>query len=351
MTSIAGYEIVTEFTTAGGGQSRWAFARRGGRDYFIKEFLSPKYPVDGAPGGEATKDRQRRQCDAFEMHHRAIIEALEPISSRGGNVVVATDFFRAGPRYFKVTDKVEVTDWSPEEVAALPIKARLLLMITVAHSLNVLHRVGLVHGDIKPPNILIKRLAGGGWGTKLIDFDNAVLTDKRLPDPKDLVGDMAYYSPEIVRYLNDGDAATRLTGGSDLFALGLVFCEWMTSQKPALDSGARYAGVAVLRGDGIAVPDMGYPAIGALVKSMLATTATERPSAEAVHRELREVRAGLPDEGDRPSPVSAPGALTTSSLRGTLGGRPRPPAPTRDAGESAGGSRLRGTLVRKDSSR
>ncbi|NJK84070.1 MAG: serine/threonine protein kinase, partial [Saprospiraceae bacterium] len=43
---IKGYRIVKDFSTAGGGLSKWSFAEREGKEYFIKEFLSPKYPTD-----------------------------------------------------------------------------------------------------------------------------------------------------------------------------------------------------------------------------------------------------------------------------------------------------------------
>ena len=37
---------------AGAGFSKWTFAERDGREYFFKEFLSPTYPEEGAPGSE-----------------------------------------------------------------------------------------------------------------------------------------------------------------------------------------------------------------------------------------------------------------------------------------------------------
>ena len=47
---INGYRILQDFSTARGGLSKWTFAEKAGKEYFIKEFLSPTYPVDGAPG-------------------------------------------------------------------------------------------------------------------------------------------------------------------------------------------------------------------------------------------------------------------------------------------------------------
>ena len=323
---IGNYTLTTNFTTAGGGQSRWAFADRGGNEYFLKEFLRPKYPVDSAPGSAATKAAQRKACDDFEKHHRSIQRALRPLSSAGGNLVVTTDFFREDTRYYKVTEKVEVTNWTPEDVMSLPSEGRLLLMLTVAHSLNVLHRAGLVHGDIKPPNILIKRVgADERFSTKLIDFDNAVLAEKPLPPPDQMVGDMAYYSPELVRYINDPDEGGRLSGASDIFALGLVYSEWLTGGKPGFDPDARYAGVAAARGEELDVEMIEAAPLTSLIGRMVDPVPSNRPKAEEVHTTLRTLRG-------------TPGA-TTSAPAGT--GRKRA------SSEPTAGKGLQGSLLKK----
>ena len=163
---------------------------------------------------------------------------------------MTADFFREGTKYYKVTEKVEVTDWEPGHVMALPSPARLLLMLTVAHSLNVLHRAGLVHGDIKPPNILIKRLGDDeSFGTKLIDFDNAVLAKE--PDFGRPISWSA--TRRTIRPSWSGTSTTQRWRASlrclDVFALGIVFTEWLTSHKPDFDPKARYAGVAGARGE------------------------------------------------------------------------------------------------------
>ena len=74
---IRDYRLVTPFSTAGGGQCQWALAERGGVVYFLKRFLTPRYPVPGSPGSAATKRRKLAQCEAFEKHHRALMDALQ----------------------------------------------------------------------------------------------------------------------------------------------------------------------------------------------------------------------------------------------------------------------------------
>jgi serine/threonine protein kinase len=352
MTLVGEYRLITEFTTAGGGQSRWGFAERKGRQYFLKEFLSPKYPVDGAPGSASTKAHQRDACAKFEAHHQEIIRALAPLSSSGSNLVVATDFFRDGPRYYKVTEKVEVTDWEPSKVAGLPLQKRLLLMLTVAHSLNVLHSAGMVHGDIKPPNILIKRLEGGNFGTKLIDFDNAVVASKPLPPPDQLVGDMAYYSPELVEYLNEPREETRLSGSSDIFALGLVFGEWMTGTKASYPTESRYPGVAAARGQTVSFEPSGVGGLDELIERMLKQATGERPTAQEVHRILRGVRSSM-STGTVATTSKGPTAPASESgkLRGSLAKKASGTGPAAEPGPAPKPalteSKLRGSLLKK----
>ena len=78
---INGYTILEDFRVVGAGLSKWTFAAKGGREYFIKEFLSPTYPDEHAPGSAQTKMRKRRRCAAFERHHRRIQEALATVLS------------------------------------------------------------------------------------------------------------------------------------------------------------------------------------------------------------------------------------------------------------------------------
>ena len=77
---INGYTILEDFRVVGAGLSKWTFAARDGRAYFIKEFLSPTYPDEHAPGSAQTKMRKRQRCQAFERHHRRIQEALATVS-------------------------------------------------------------------------------------------------------------------------------------------------------------------------------------------------------------------------------------------------------------------------------
>jgi eukaryotic-like serine/threonine-protein kinase len=350
---VNGYRLLEDFTVVGAGLSRWTFAERDGRQYFLKEFLSPTYPDDDAPGSSQTKARKRARCATFEAHHRRIQEALAPISHAGGNLIVTLDFFRWGAKYYKVTDKVDVAGLEPAEVAMLPLQGRLVLLKTVAHSLKILHDRGIVHGDLKPSNVLIKRTEYGHT-TKLIDFDSAYLAGSP-PPPDEIVGTMNYYSPELVGYIQEtGVTGDQLGTAADLFALGMVYTEFLTGQLPIFDRERyRYASIAAQAGELLQVPPGDVPdPVRAVVERMLLVDPAARPAIGEVHAELLRVRTF---DDAAASPATSPPSRT-SRLRGR-GLRITGPAIVPGVGPIAGApgegeeepapepSRLRGRLL------
>jgi eukaryotic-like serine/threonine-protein kinase len=330
---INGYRILEDFRVVGAGLSKWTFAAKDGREYFIKEFLSPTWPDEHAPGSAQTKMRKRRRCAVFERHHRRIQEALAAVSGLGGNLIVTLDFFRWGAKYYKVTEKVEVAGLEPADVAALLFPDQLVLLKTVAHSLRILHDRGIVHGDLKPSNVLIKRTELG-YTTKLIDFDNAYLAGEP-PPPDEIVGTMNYYSPELVGYIQEtGTPAAELTQKADIFTLGLIYSEYLAGTLPAFDTAHQYAGVAAATGQTLRLPPTSVPApVVELVDQMLLTEPAARPTIADVHRTLMGIRvpatttavlAGPP----APAAPSAPSRLKGRGLRAATS-RAASPVPDR----------------------
>ena len=177
---LNGYRLLEDFRVVGAGLSEWSFAERGGRIFFIKRFLSPTYPEADAPGSERIKAKKRARCAAFEAHHRGIQAAMAPLTTYGGNLIATLDFFRIGAKYYKVTEKVDVAGLQTRDIAALDFPAQLVLLKTVAHSLKILHDLRIVHSDLKPSNVLVKRTELG-YTTKLIDFDSSYIAGNPPP--------------------------------------------------------------------------------------------------------------------------------------------------------------------------
>jgi serine/threonine protein kinase len=332
---LNGYRLLEDFRVVGAGLSEWSFAERGGREFFIKRFLSPTYPEADAPGSERIKAKKRARCAAFEAHHRGIQAAMAPLTTYGGNLIATLDFFRIGAKYYKVTEKVDVAGLQTRDIAALDFPAQLVLLKTVAHSLKILHDLRIVHSDLKPSNVLVKRTELG-YTTKLIDFDSSYIAGNP-PPPEEIVGTMNYYSPELVRYIQGSAAPGELTEASDIFALGLIYAEYLTGAMPPFDPAHHEPAIAVLHGQPLKLGSRRAPtSVTDLIERMLLPNPAARPSVAQVHSTLMSLRGGVAPSTTARAPVpirpplvprdSAPTAATTSSptpgTRRTPGGTP-----------------------------
>lgn len=342
--TINGYTLLGDFSTSGGGQCRWTFAERSGEVYFLKEFLTPKFPQPDGPGSPSVKEVKRQRCLRFEHHHQRMKDAICSAVGRGGNLVAVLDFFRSGTMYYKVTEKVDVHADSIDvaNIAKLPIERRVLIMKTVAHSLDILHHRIIVHGDLKPDNILIKRKSKDYYIAKLIDFDSSYFAGEPPELQDEIVGDMVYYSPELCLYVQRKGTVRRedLQTASDIFSLGLVFCQYLNGKLPGYDVGKyQYPCNAVADGAKLVIADKGLPrSLVKLIESMLRANPNERPS-------IKKIFATLKKWDKDESTTTDSFAPTKSKLSGTLiHAKPTlihssPAAPARPG--------LKGSLIRK----
>jgi serine/threonine protein kinase len=341
---LNGYVLTTD-PQAGGGHSEWAFAQKDGEQYFLKRFLHPAYPLPEGPGSEKTKAYNRQRCEKFERQQRLVMRKLRPIAGEGGNLVITKDFFRERAFYYKVTAKVDVSRISVRDIAAMDRDSRILIMLTAAKSLDTLHKAGLVHGDVKPDNLLIKELGKGRFAIKVIDFDNCFPVHEPPADDQ-LVGDPVFYSPELLRYTTEEAPGDQLDEKNDVFALGLVFWQYLTGERPELPDGVNYPAEAVSQGGVLSLPGSvkDRPLVD-LVHSMLASGSAERPSMSEVHNTLKTARRLDPAAPTRvrEAPVERP--LPAEATRGIIRGRlsKREAAPPAEPGK-AEKKGLRGTL-------
>ena len=157
----------------------------------------------------------------------------------------------------------------------LGIASVLALGSQLAEALDVAHRQGVVHRDIKPQNLLLD--AEGVL--KVMDFGVARLVERTtvLTQAGMVVGTPAYMSPEQL-------LAEDVDGRSDLYSAGVVLYECLTGRLP-FEAASPISLIAKLLHDEPEAPaalngDI-PPALSALVLRLLAKKADERPRTAA----------------------------------------------------------------------
>ena len=313
--NIRGYIILEDFKVAGG-MSKVSFARKGDKEYFIKEFLYPKYPTPDSPGSDAVKAKKRKACEEFEKHQRAINSKIGPKCASGGNLIYAVDFFREGPCYYKINERIDTSSISCEDISKLPFEKICLIAKSVCHSVSILHGQDIVHGDLKPDNILIKKTPVGYSG-KLIDFDDSYFSGNPPKDRECVVGTPEYYSPEQALYIMDEDEeilGSTLTCKSDIFTLGIILTEYFTGEKPVVSKGSVWS--AVNKGETVAFSKTINPSVRELLLEMLSLIPDERPGIKEVFTRLSNIDKEPPTTTVKPSS----GGLRGKGLSGATKG-------------------------------
>jgi serine/threonine protein kinase len=322
--TIRGYEIISEVKV--GGNCTWAFAKYEGKDYFIKEFLSPVYPVEGSLGSAKTKEINKKKCEKFEKQQNEIKKMVSTCVSEGGNLIIAKEFFRHNAKYYKVTEKIDISSISIKEISKLPFENRLLILKTSSHCVRTLHNLNIVHGDLKPDNLLISENNYKGetsYIAKLIDFDDSYFSGN-APTRDYIGGDLAYYSPELQKYINESPDINQIDLKSDIFALGIIFCQYLTGSFPKKVTEKQSAATIVNSGMVISIKKSSDipKAISNLIDSMLLYDKEKRPDIKQVFSELKN-----PDRmPDKPSKERPPGIHTRLGKD-----KPRDPEKKKDA--------------------
>jgi serine/threonine protein kinase/Flp pilus assembly protein TadD len=107
-------------------------------------------------------------------------------------------------------------------IGQLTIGKAVFIARQICEGLAEAHRLGVVHRDLKPQNIMIDREGDA----KIMDFGIArSLESKGLTDTGVIIGTPEYMSPEAVEGRETGP-------GSDIYSLGIILYEMLTGRPP-----------------------------------------------------------------------------------------------------------------------
>lgn len=279
MRVINGYQMTKDFSAENAGFCKWGFAEKDGYEYFIKEFLAPKYPLDSHELSPSAMEKKRKQCDQFYSEKTRVYRTLE--SCRTGNIVVVEDFFRDGAKYYAVTQKIVPSEIPIEQISRLDQSKKLVLMRSLLYSFAKLHSKSVIHADIKPDNILIKKTEAGYYTGKIIDFDSAFF-ESAIPD--EIQGDQIYLAPEV--RLRMMEEPVEVTTKVDIFALGILFHQYWSGKMPTISADYEYIFESVLDDHPVQLDDTIPLRVRKILTRMLDKNPASRPTAAQILKAL-----------------------------------------------------------------
>jgi serine/threonine protein kinase len=268
------YEIRQQLGAGGMGVVYRAFDRELGEPVAIKT-LRPD--LVGDPG----------LLERFKQEIRLARKISHP------NVVRTHDLGEAGGLYFITMEFVEGTalDEVIRRRGALPLPVTLTIGRQLCRALEVAHAQGIVHRDIKPPNLVVD---AQGF-LKVMDFGIARLMEGRqapsshgLTAAGSIIGTPEYMAPEQLL----GQA---VDGRADLYAAGIVLYECATGRR--LFTGDSFATVLMKQvqepppDPRSIVPGLSEELVAVLLKALAKEPAQRWQSAAELLHALEGIRA------------------------------------------------------------
>ena len=204
LTQVGKYQIVEKIGVGGFGTVYK------GRDPFIKRAVAIKTCQSDE---EEIRKRFFREAEfAGNLHHRNVTTIYDFGVTDDGTPYIVQEFLTG-----------DDLDKAIKRKDPLTLARKLQILIDVCDGLGYAHTTGIIHRDIKPPNIMV--LPNGL--VKLMDFGIARTAEGTDPASQEdrTVGTPYYMSPEQA-------VGRELDARSDIYSVGVVLYELFSGRRP-----------------------------------------------------------------------------------------------------------------------
>lgn len=247
------------------------------------------------------RERALREANALaRIQHRHVVRVFDAGEATDGRVYLAMELLAGEP----LSDLLDLGPVDRRRAAAI-VKA-------VGNALDAIHTRGLVHRDVKPGNIFLCRDDDGEVYPKLIDF--GIAKDVAAGAPKDLTREGAFIGTPTYSSPEQCNGAADLGPRSDIYALGILAFHLVTGHPPFEGAAFTVAHQHVHA----PVPQVGEPALDAVLLRVLAKLPVQRPATAGEAGELLAEAFLAPPPPQRSSRRLV-GVLAGVALAGAVG--------------------------------
>ena len=227
------------------------------------------------------------------------------------NIVVVHDFGEDSGRFFMAMELLDGHDLKRVIASNLlpDLRSRLSVMEQICDAVAFAHAVNIVHRDLKPANIFL--LPNGQ--VKILDFGLARVGHSSMTGTGMILGTPNYMSPEQIK-------GARVDARADVFALGTVFYELLSSRKAFEAESLHSVLYKVLQHEPESLRTI-VPSLPTAVADVVKTAMTKDPSARFqrvgdMRDAIRAARAGsgLPEPTLASTSMPAPRDMITARV-------------------------------------
>jgi serine/threonine-protein kinase len=238
-------------------------------------------------------------------------------------IVAVYDFGQAQQRPYIVMEWVPGSDLRTliDDQGKISVNQAVTFGIQICSAVGTAHRAGIVHGDLKPGNILVTP----GNQAKVTDFGLARALGESTMEAGEVVwGTPAYFAPEQA----SGDQALPAT---DVYAIGIIMYEMLTGRVPFVGVDDQDVARKQLYDAHIPVdridPSIPEP-LARIIDAAMAKNPNERfLTADHLREALMMFKQGRLSVSGSQAPISAVVGSPLERVGYAKGGAPPPPPP------------------------